>query len=69
MIKRFSWVDLDGWQSRLFGSAEEARKDAVHTAFVARHGRKADPGDHTDALWPILEAYGWKIVEHAEGPL
>lgn len=65
---RFSWIDLDGWQSRLFASAEEARLDAVRTAFVARTGGD-DPGDHADALWPILETWGWQVVEHADGPL
>lgn len=67
-LVRYSWIDLDGWQSRLFASAEEARRHAVRTAFVARTGGD-DPVDHADALWPILEANGWQIVQHAEGPL
>lgn len=66
---RYSWVDLDGWQSRLFASAEEARRHAVRTAFVARQGRDVDPVDHVDVLWPILETCGWQVVEHADGPL
>ena len=65
---RFSWIDLDGWQSRLFASAEEARRHAVRTAFVARTGGD-DPADQVEALWPLLAENGWQIVEHADGPL
>ena len=66
---RFSWIDLDGWQSRLFTSAEEARLDAVRTAFVARASCISDPADHVETLWPLLAENGWQIVEHADGPL
>lgn len=66
---RFSWIDLDGWQSRLFASAEEARRHAVRTAFVARACCISDPADHVETLWPLLADNGWQIVEHADGPL
>jgi len=60
----FSWIDPDGWQSRVFATREEAQDRAICCYRMRLEARRIRPS--AAIAWEDLARNGWQIVEHAE---